>query len=207
MIPFYHPCNIIVNGPSMAGKTVLCEKLIKNHETMFEPKLEEIVFHYGEWQPFYDRLKGTVTFKEGLPDMNDYNGSKRTLIVIDDLMDQNKSGLIGSIFTKFTHHRNLSVLYLTQNLYHKSRDSREISLNAHYLILFKQPRDKFQISVLSRQMNPSNPKFLLESYLNATEPAHSYLLLDFKQNCPENLRVRTKIFPDETLEIYVPKNR
>ena len=31
---------------------------------------------------------------------------------------------------------------------------RNISLNAHYIVLFKSPRDKQQISMLARQVNP-----------------------------------------------------
>jgi len=45
------------------------------------------------------------------------------------------------MFTKISHHRNVSVVYLTQNVFDKNKYARTISLNAHYLVLIKNPRD------------------------------------------------------------------
>ena len=57
-------------------------------------------------------------------------------IVVDDHMsDVNQ--LVAYIFTKISHYRNVSILYLTQNLFDKNKYARTISLNAHYLVLFK----------------------------------------------------------------------
>src|SRR5258706_1291764 len=54
--------------------------------------------------------------------------------------------------SKISHHRNVSVLYLTQNLFFKSKHSRTMSLNSHYIIVFKNPRDVTQIKTLAAQM-------------------------------------------------------
>jgi len=40
------------------------------------------------------------------------------------------------------------VLLLTQNLFHQDTNSRDISLNAKYLVLFKNVRDKKQFLYL-----------------------------------------------------------
>ena len=72
-----------------------------------------------------------------------------------------------------------------------------MSLNSHYLVCFKNPRDRAQIMHLSRQVWPENPKALQEAYTEATGEPHNYLLLDFKQGTPDEFRVRTKIFPDD----------
>ena len=64
-------------------------------------------------------------------------------------------------FTKKEHHRNASVVYVTQNLFQQSKSSRTISLNAHYLVLFQSPRDKMQIKVLANQLQaPNTPDYL-----------------------------------------------
>ena len=47
---------------------------------------------------------------------------------------------------------------------------RTISLNAHYLILFKNPRDASQINHLAKQMYPTKSKFMVEAYRDATLP-------------------------------------
>ena len=50
------------------------------------------------------------------------------------------------------HHRNLSTIYIVQNIFHQGKVMRNISLNAHYIVLFKSQdsTDKQQISMLAR---------------------------------------------------------
>ena len=42
-----------------------------------------------------------------------------------------------------------------------------------------------------------NPKFLIESFMDATKNAHCYLMMDFTQKTPSWRRLRSKIFPIE----------
>ena len=81
-----------------------------------------------------------------------------------------------------------------------------MSLNAHYIVFFKNPRDKSQIHHFSRQVFPENTKFILEAFLDATSKPHSYLLFDMRQNTPDPFRFRAEIFPEEENCVYVPKN-
>jgi len=80
-----------------------------------------------------------------------------------------------------------------------------MSLNAHYIVLFKNPRDAMQVATLARQMYPGQSKFLVEAFKNATEKPFGYLLLDLKPDTDERYRIRTNIFPDERQYVYVPK--
>ena len=96
-------------------------------------------------------------------------------------------------------------MYPTQNLLYKSKQTRTMSLNAHYIVLFKNPRDAMQISTLGRQMYPGQNKFLVEAFKNATEKPFGYLLLDLKPDTDEKYRVRTNIFPDERQYVYIPR--
>ena len=57
---------------------------------------------------------------------------------------------------------------------------RNISLNAHYIVLFKSPRDKQQISMLARQVNHGKVQEFMRSYEDATRRPHGYLMLDLK---------------------------
>jgi hypothetical protein len=71
------------------------------------------------------------------------------------------SGL-ANFFTQGSHHRNLTVIYIVQDLFHQSRVMRTVSLNSHYLVLFKNPRDKLQIRNLVTQMHSNDAKFLVQ---------------------------------------------
>jgi len=96
-------------------------------------------------------------------------------------------------------------MYLTQNLFHQIKQQHTISLNAHYLVVLKSPRDSSRIQHLARQMFPKRSKVLLEAYRDAALGSHGYLLIDLHQDTPEHLRLRTNIFPFETQIVYVPK--
>jgi hypothetical protein len=80
-----------------------------------------------------------------------------------------------------------------------------MSLNAHYIVFFKNPRDAMQVATLARQMYPGQSKFLVDAFRNATEKPFGYLLLDLKADTDEQCRIRTNIFPDERQYVYVPK--
>ena len=109
------------------------------------------------------------------------------------------------LFTVGSHHRNLSVIFIVQNLFHQGKEMRNLSLNSHYIILFKNPRDRFQVSVLARQMYPGKAKFLEEAYNDATKGHYGYLILDLKPDTDEDFRVRTGILPGDVPLVYMPK--
>ena len=108
------------------------------------------------------------------------------------------------LFTKGSHHRKISVILITQNLFHQVRFCRDISLNAKYLVLLKNVRDKNQLMFLARQVYPENSNSLYKAYLHATRKPHSYLLLDLSQDTDDRLRFRTDIFPTEQTIVYSP---
>ena len=95
------------------------------------------------------------------------------------------------------HHRYTSVLCVVQNLFPKTKESRTISLNSQYMVVFKNPRDASQMSHLARQMYPGRAKFVQEAFKDASSVPNGYLLVDLKQDTPEDMRLRTTIFPDD----------
>lgn len=205
VLPWKHPFSAIVAGPSGSGKSVFVVNFIENLEAMCITKFDNIYWHYSEWLPEVKNNKSRIIFKEGLPNITEINTNKPNLIIIDDLMRES-DGRVADLFTRGCHHRNLSVFYITQNIFHQGKGQRDISLNAHYIVLFKNPRDKAQIRHLAQQVCPENPKCLQESFNDATSSAHGYLLLDLKQSTPNEYRFQSNIFPsDKFTVVYVQK--
>ena len=207
-----HPFTCVIAGPTQCGKTVFLKQLLFHAGELIRDPPQVILWFYGEYQPLYDQLAetlgDTVTFIEGVPpSFDDYlDKSKRNLIILDDLMSETANDhKISNLFTKGSHHKNLSVILVSQNLFHRGRESRTISLNSHYLVLFKNPRDASQISYLARQMFPEKPKHLQEAYKDAARNPYGYLFIDLKSNTPEEFRLRTQIFPGEVQYAYVKK--
>ena len=201
-----HPFTCIVAGPTGCGKSTFVTRLLRHASAMIDPPPEKITCCYGEWQEAYATTDLThVRFEEGLPTADMFEATTRNLIVIDDLMMETDER-VTTLFTKKSHHRNTSVLYLVQNLFPKNKESRTISLNTHYMVVFKNPRDATQMSHLARQMYPRRTKFALDAFKDATTVPYGYLLIDLKQDTPEDMRLRACIFPDNDVQyVYLPK--
>lgn len=200
---FKHPFTCMVAGPTSSGKTVLVESIIDKHKLLI-PKLKSqprIVWCYGQWQSRYAKNK-KIEYHEGLVDQpQNYD-----LIIIDDLMNElGEDNRLLNLFTKGSHHMNLSIIFIVQNVFHQAKNMRNISLNCHYLILMKNPRDKAQIYALARQLYPTKIAKFVAAYEDATVKPFSYIKVDLTPSTPEELRVRTNIVPKSkthTLTVY-----
>ena len=210
-----HPFTCCVCGPTGCGKTQFVKRFLANLPVICSVRFDRILFYYAEWQEAYrfDLKPGggapRIEFREGLPQPSYYSedSDKKKLIILDDLMRESSSCDVRlDLFTKGSHHKNISVIFITQNILHKGKSQRDISLNTKYIVLYKNPRNRAQIQHLARQVYPEDPKFLQEAYLDATRTAHSYLFLDLSQDCLDEFRFRCCIFPDdETQYVYLPK--
>ena len=200
-----HPFTCIVAGPTSCGKTFFVSRFLHHVEEMMNPPPQNIFWFYGEWQEAYASMNlPHVKFQEGLPRDDFLNPGKRNLVVIDDLLSETDAR-VTKLFTRGSHHKNTSVIYITQNMFDKNRENRTISLNAHYMVLFKSPRDAMQVEHLARQMFPGKTKYMREAFADATSQPFSYLLVDLKPDTPDDLRLRSKIFPGENQVVYIRK--
>ena len=168
---------------------------------MIDPAPMKIIWFYRRWQPCYTALQEqmTIEFIEGIPsniNRDDFfDASIPTLFIIDDLMKEaTQNADICNLFTEGSHHRNLSVICVLQNLYYKGKENRTMSLNSQYIVLFKNPRDQQQVAVLGRQMYPYRSQYFIDEYKNATDKPFSYLFIDLKQSTNEGQRLQNNIF-------------
>lgn len=74
------------------------------------------IWCYSEWQQIFEDMEG-VEFLKGLQEEDisrEKLGDSKTLLVIDDLADEIDPKLLGALFSKLSHHRNISVILLLQ---------------------------------------------------------------------------------------------
>ena len=95
------------------------------------------------------------------------------MLILDDLMDS-VDAFVVEIFTKISHHHNLSAIYVCQNLFDKSKYHRTISLNSHYIMLLRNPRDMQPIANLARQIFASDWRIAMEAYREETREQYRY---------------------------------
>ena len=153
-----HPFGVLVAGGTKIGKTTFVEQLLANAQIMIDPPPENIVYFYSEYQDTFGEIEVLVPrieFVQGLPDsmLDNINPNMRNVYIIDDVMGE-RDAIIAKLFTKKSHHGNLSVIYIVQNLFHQSKEHRTISLNATYLVLTKNVRDASQVIHLAKQLYP-----------------------------------------------------
>ena len=148
---FNTPSSMMIVGPSGCGKTVFTTKLLLDHPDLFETPPKKIYYCYGSWQDGYKRMKQHgIRFHEGIPDSEllPVWFPKGGLLVLDDLMEEGGNDKrVLDLFTKHSHHQNVTVIYLCQDMFPPGKFAKSISRNAHYIVGFKNPRDHWGCAI------------------------------------------------------------
>lgn len=203
VLEWQHPFTAILAGPTSCGKSTFIKKILDNINVMVDIRFYEVIYCLPEDQPI-DKYFIKFRVVRGTPDSIMFNDLKPRLVILDDLMRETNSDIV-DLFTKGSHHFNVSIMYVTQNIFNQGKGRRTISLNAHYIVAFKNPRDRVQIQTLSRQVCPENSKYIQEAYKDATD--EGYLVFDLKQSTPDSYRYRTNFFPTNrpTNVVYIQR--
>ena len=210
-LSFVNGATFQIVGPSGCGKTYFTIQLLQNADGIFQNPVKQIYWLYGSEDGENDLIstelsliQKKIIFLKGFE-----KGWKEKLcsgdaIIIDDLfVESNKEKDFNNLFTKIARHRGVTVIFITQNLFQQGGSHRTRNLNVHYLVLFKNPRDSTAIDFVARQAFHKNAKFLIDAYEDAIQNRpYGYIFLDFTQQCPEDLRVRTDIFNPLGMTVY-----
>lgn len=203
LVPFKHPFSCLIAGPSQCGKSQFVFRILRDVDKMLCPPPERVIYYFAERQPDFDDIH-YVEFYEGMPSSSELEQLHDCLIVFDDMMGE-INNKISNIFTRGSHHINISIIFVVQNIFHKNPFMRTISLNAKYLVIFRNLRDNSQFKQIANQIYPNRAKYACESYISATSCPYGYLLIDLTSDQDELLRLRTNIFPSEQQVVFVPK--
>lgn len=214
---FRVPSSWILAGPSQSGKTRHTSEILRNIDSLFaDPRIKQnVVYFYNQWQSAYDVLNEANVVTHWISEeptldlirslVQQYKHSGGSVVVIDDRSQSMTAELI-EVFTVLSHHLNFVVLLLTQNIFNRNPVFREMSLNATYVVLFKNPRDASQITFFARQFMPSRSRYIIDAFREATDAPYGYLLFDTAQETPNMLRVRSNVLPHELpMVVYVRK--
>lgn len=208
-IGFVHPFTMVLAGPTQSGKTCFVEKLLKCPQYYIIPPPERIVWAYGiKNEAQMDKLQKAsplpIEFIDYLPDVNEFSISQNNLLVIDDMMSeaaQNRK--ISDLFTKGCHHRNISIIFITQNLFHQGKHMRDIHTNTTYTVLFGNLRDSSFLNTLTQHsFGKEHGSLLRSAYRDSCSRPYGYLLIDFHPTTPQAYRFTSGIFPPDIPKTY-----
>ena len=198
---FRTPCSVLIVGPSGSGKTVFTTRLLTDNVDLFTQRPSSIHYCYGSWQKNFETLKKKgVTFSAGVPTERDlYKWFPRGgLLVMDDLMTEgNNDKSVLDIFTKHSHHRNITVLYLCQDMFPPGKFAKSISRNAHYIVAFKNPRDQLGMRNVALQAFPDKWQKVLDAFRSATSRPFGYLVLDLHPASNDDQRLVSRLLKEE----------
>ena len=140
------------------------------------------------------KKQSNVTFYKGLPPEGAlakyFKPHHHGILIPDDLMEESGNDKrVLDLFTKDFHHRGITALYLTQDLFPPDKYSKTINRNAHYAICFKSPRDKTGIRNLLLQVYADKWRRVLKLFLRLTARAFGYFMLDLHPVSDDRFRV------------------
>ena len=191
---FKTPSSIMIVGPSGCGKTCFTESLLLDHlEELFVNPPPTIHYCYGA-------KDAGVQFREGVPTTFHLQKwfPKGGLLVLDDLMvEEGEDKELLDLFTKHSHHQNITVLYLCQNMFPPGKYAKCISRNAHYIVAFKNPRDQLGMKNLLLQAFTTCWQDMMDVYQKVSERSFGYTVLDLHPASDDRKRVFSHLLTHE----------
>jgi len=188
-IKFLANHNTIIFGQTGAGKTHFILDVIRHK--LIHPFPNKIYYMYKIRQPFMDEKRfKDITFIEGL-DFQQIHTSQASMLVIDDLvLSTNRD--VAEVFILGSHHRQISIFFLTQNLFPNCDLFRLMSANSHYFVIFQNQRNFRQVMTLGRQIFVGRDiKRITEAYKRASSKPRGFIVLSFAPQLPNELYVVT----------------
>jgi hypothetical protein len=205
------PFTAIIAGQSGSGKTTLLLKLIEKQKEIISEPPKSILYAYGNYNssiPKLQKIQG-IRVHAGIPSDELLDTLPRpALLLLDDFMLQlnSKRDILAGFFTRKSHHSNISIVFIVQNLF--ERNMKIVRDNSHYIFLLNSPSAALQIRSLGAQIFPGQQlKYFLDSYRQSvTERKYGYCLLDLHPASEPSLRLRTNIFGESEFPIiFLPQ--
>ena len=137
-LPFETCSSICISGQTGRSKTQWVYKFLTHINKMYsKDPPSEVLYCYGIHQDLFDDMERSVPnfqSRQGLPTMEELDEfTRHKLIIIDDLMHEDMGNKnMELLFTQGTHHKCVSVILITQNLYPGGKHARTIALNTWY---------------------------------------------------------------------------
>ena len=169
-------------GPSETGKSQLIYNWLKNGT--FQPEIDKIHFINQHSQPLYNAMQKienleNLEFVQGVNfEFNNSlkNHGKEYLLVFEDSCEDICNSEAFVDIATAGRHRGLSTIYIRHNLFHQSKQGRDVELKNTHIVLFNSPRNVMQVTTLGAQLGLGSE--LVDWYRDATSVPFGHLLID-----------------------------
>ena len=208
------PSCTVVAGSTGSGKSFLVKRMLSECNFLFDQPVSKILYCYTAFQPLFEIMEKeipNITFHKGLPSESVLESlasdRSHTICVLDDLQGEVVSSAeMEQLFTVHSHHKNISVIFILQNIFASGKHARSLALQAHHVFILKSLRDRSQMTCLSRQIFGKGG-VIPEAFDDVNhENKFPYLLIDLAPHSIDKFRLRSQIFQGEDTVVYVPKS-
>lgn len=204
-LTFRSPFNMVVAGPSQVGKSTFVRSLLAARKVgAIEPQPDRIKYVYGEVPPNLGPELRVECYKGWSADhTEDMDPSVNNVIILDDVANDCKDdAALSNLFTRGGHHRNISIILVTQNYFFPGKCAVDIRRNTHYLVLFACKQDRKHIASFMQRILPTKWRSGLTAYEDATSKRHGHLLVDMSTQCPDEYMLRANTL-NEFPHVYI----
>ena len=163
-------------------------------DVLFTEVANTVLYCYSIWMQKYVELANeiqTFTFKASLLHFminTSLQITSHNIVILDDLLpDFYKSNWCDKLFTAFSQHLKITIIFVSQNLFLPSEIICNITLSQAYVVLFRSSRDCVQIRVLGSQL--SERQTLFSACDDATFESFGSLVIDFTSRCHKLLNI------------------
>ena len=176
----------LISGVTGSGKTSFVNSFLSIYHKKFHN-----LFTYSENEEF-NRFNVKLIPSSFNP-LEEYLEGK-SLVIFDDVIFNKTLVKIASELFIRGRHKQISVIFITQNLYHQSTCFRALALNASHVFIFAI-RDLKQINYFARSfLSDEEVKGFVKLYKKQVlEKPYHYILVDFSQPCHSILRIRSNV--------------
>ena len=125
---------LFLSGPSRCGKTSFISTLLENISSFAKQPPTKNIYIYTLWQTKFDEMQGMVNvfIKDNsniLEQIKTYVTGEPMFIIFDDMINSTSLPDIAWLFTVDGRHMNLSMAFLTQQLFVNNEHFRQIYSN------------------------------------------------------------------------------
>lgn len=120
--------------------------------------------------------------------------------MLDDLMTEDKQVL--DLFTKYSHYRNITVIYLCRDMFPREKYAKTINRQVHYIVVFKSPRDNLGMRNLLLQAFPNQWKDVMDVFDRTTHRRFGYIIQDLHPGLDDRIRAFADLLHKEATKGY-----
>lgn len=228
---FKTPLTGIIVGPTGCGKSTFVSQLIREQDQLLTQNFDYLFIFIGTQKinnPIWLSLEKdqhllphTVTIfevntlypgeemkklKQDFETLVDGRKQKnqRGCVIFDDLMSElAEHDMLADLFSRVSSHKDLSVIHITQNLFHQgSRSSNHgtIFRNTKFLVMFCCPMDNSVLNTVATRVSPKpGQRTQFRDMLKWIVEKYRYVVVTGDFSTPSELKIRSDIFAKQPI--------